>query len=521
MQSHIVACAREFSAHRLLVVCLAGVFCFSLVSSLAGLTGTTTIDSIGRVSYPGDIIATVDFEQAIAVNNLSLGVNIGDDFDFSKWRNDVSLREKVVACNFRLVRLFIHEIQPCIQWNETRHSGEYSWGLFDRTIERVLEIGAEPLLVLASGNWETRYWLPHGMNGNYQNSKLPANESFGAFCADLTRHCNVEKNWQVRFWEIWNEPEFCTSNPNTGELIPDPSRISNFTKLFEYAAHTMHGVDSTVLCGHGFSAIKSFSDYFAANSEGLGFFSIHDYDTHATMYYRSDYYKTEGEIMADASVIGYQKPGVWRTYSPRELRAIWRQQKGQELPVLMTEANVNSASVNGTDARMQTVFGVAWYAEKVRSAILENITCSAYFTLASDHSPYWSSSELTRGFGFGMMNSTPPYSEWYPYFVNVLLGSQLSRGDKICNSATSDSTKLSSLAWITPTHNYLLLVGKTTSKITVTINISKPAIANGTPASILRIDHNTLGIVCSNCLCGNVLSLEVDGFAVVLVKIPR
>ena len=510
-----------FPAHRVLAVFLAVVFCSSLVSKVAGPTSTATIDTVGRVNYPADIVVTADFEQVIAVNNLSLGVNIGDDFDFSKWRNDVTLREKVVACSFRLVRLFIHEIQPCTQWNETLQSGEYSWELFDRTIERVLEMDAEPLLVLASGNLETRYWLPHGMNGNYQNSKFPSNESFGAFCADLTRHCNIEKNWHVRFWEIWNEPEFCTSDPDTGELSPDLGRISNFTKLFEYAAHAMHNVDSTVLCGHGFSAIKSFFDYFVANSEGLGFFSIHDYDTHATMYYRSDYYKTEAEIMADASVIGYQKPGVWRTYSPRELRTIWRQQKGQELPVLMTEANVNSASAGGTDPRMQTVFGVAWYAEKVRSAILENLACSAYFTLASDHSPYWSSSELTRGFGFGMMNSTPPYNEWYPYFANVLLGSQLSRGDNICDSTTSDSTKLSSLAWTTSTYNYLLLVGKTTSKIAVTINISNPEIANGALASVLGIDHNTLGVVCSSCLCGNVFSLEVDGFAIVLVKIPR
>jgi hypothetical protein len=494
------------------------VFSSSLISSPTGLPGTTTIDATGRVNYPTDILVTTNFTQIIAVNNLSLGVNIGDNFDFSRWRNDVTLREKVAACNFRLVRLFIHEIQPCIQWNETLHKGEYSWELFDRTIERVLEMGAEPLLVMASGNWETRYWLPREMNGNYQNSKLPSNESFGAFCSDLIRHCNIEKNWQIRFWEIWNEPEFCKSDPNTEELSPDLGRISNFAKLFDYAARAMHSVDSTVLCGHGFSAIKSFFDYFVASSEGLGFFSIHDYDTHATTCYRSDYYKTESEIMADASVIGYQKPGVWKTYSPWELRTIWRQQKGQELPVLITETNANSASANGTDPRMQTVFGAAWYAEKLRSAVLENVTYCAYFTLASDHSDFWNGTELTRGFGFGLMNSTPPYAEWFPYFTNLLLGSELRRNDVLCNSSTSDFSALSSLAWTTRTHHCILLIGKTACKASVTINFAQGSVSDQTSVQVLRINGNSCGIACQNCFSASPLLIEIDGFSIVMVK---
>lgn len=508
------------SASRLLTVFMVVAFCLSIASSPGGLVGITNIETLGLIGYPASVYVTVDFNQIIAVNNLSLGVNIGDNFDFAKLRNDITLQGKVGACQFRLIRLFMHEIQPCTQWNESLHEGTYSWALFDRTIERVFELEAEPLLVLASGNLETKYWLPRGMNGNYLNSKFPSNESFGAFCAAVVKHCNVERNWRIRFWEVWNEPEFLMSNATTNELCSDPGRISNFTRLFNFAARSMHEVDPTVLCGHGFSAIKAFFDHFVDSSDELGFFSIHDYDAHATMFYRSSYYKTESEIMADASVIGYQKPGVWRTCSPQELRALWRTQKGCELPVLITEANVNSAGTNGTDPRMQTVFGAAWYAEKLRAAVLENVAYSAYFTLASDHSAFWNSTELTGGFGFGLLNSTPPYVEWFPYFANLLLGSHLSRNDEICDSVTSDFSAVSSLAWTTQTHHCILLVGKTADKASVSVNVTKGSTSAQTEWQVLRIDGNYCGIVSQNYSWTNPLSVEIDGFSVVLISTP-
>jgi hypothetical protein len=475
---------------------------------------------MGKVSYPTMISVAADFSNTIAINKLSLGVNMGHDFDFAKWRNDISLRNKVVACNFGLIRIFVHEVQPCFRWDEEQASGEYSWDLFDRTIERVLEIGAEPLLAVASGNWETRYWLPSGMKGNSQGSKFPSNESFGTFCANLVRHCNVDKNWGIKYWEVWNEPTFSYYNETTGISYVDSGRIANFTRLFNKVAQSMHGIDPNVLCGHGFSAIQSFFDYFLANSDGLGFLSIHDYDTHATKYYRPDFYKEENEIMVDASSIGYLKPGIWETYTPRELRQKWSERRGQQLPVLITEANVNSVYVNGTDPRMQTIFAAAWYAEKLRSAMLEGITYSAYFVLASDHSPYWNTTEPTRGYGFGMINSTYPYEEWYPYYTSFLLGPQVHKGDEISSSSSHNLTAISTLAWKTGTHYNLLLIGKTTSRVTAEIAVQGTQCTSETSVSILRIDGNYEGVQSATCKFNETIHVQMDGYSIILLQIP-
>lgn len=505
---------------RLLTLSLAIILVASILTSTPA-DPTFKIISTGNIAdHDAEVSVTIDFNQILALNNLSLGVNIGHDFDFAKWRNDPTLRAKVAACNFHLIRLFVHEIQPCTQWNETTHKGEYSWELFDRTIERVLEMGAEPLLVVATGNYDTKYWVPSGMIGDYDGSRFPSNESCASFCAELVKHCNIDKKWGIKYWEIWNEPNFYDTNETTDQSYVDYGLIANFTKTFNNAAQSMHDIDPTILCGHGFSAIKSFFDYFMNNTEQLGFFSIHDYDAHATKCYRQEYYKDEDAIMADAPLIGYQKPGLWKTYTPIELQQKWNERHLKELPVLITETNVNSALTNGTDPRIQTIFGATWYAEKIRSAILSNITYCAYFMLASDNSDHWNTTEPTHGAGFGMMNSTSPYEEWYPYFTNYLLGNELSQGYRIYNSSTSDFNKVTQLAWTTKTHYNILLIGKTTANILTHIEIENPTLSNQTTASIFKIDGNYKGIQSTYLSLANNFPVSLNGYSVVLIKIP-
>ena len=513
------ACNQNRPLRYFLVFLLATTLSTAVFLRSTSSSSIVFIDSYGQINYLPSVYVTADFASPLSVNNLSLGVNVGNDFDFSKWRNDPAFYQKASACNFRLIRLFLHEIQPCTFWNENQHIGQYSWDLFDRTIERVLEVGAEPLLVIASGNSETKYWLPTGMEGNNQGSRFPSNASFGAFCADIVSHCNIVKNWNIRFWEIWNEPTFYDSNDATGIVNIDLDRIGNFTKTFNNAAQLMISVDPSVLCGHGFSGIQTFFDYFAVNSKGLGFFSIHDYDASATRYCRPESYKEENEVMADASAIGYQKPGIWKTYTPEELRQKWYDKRGQQLPVLITETCMNSAYINGTDPRIQTVFGAAWYAEKLRSASLAGILFSSYFVLASDDSLFSKTTGTTGGYGFGMINSTSPYNPWFPYYTNLLLGQHLQKGDTIVSSSTSNFTIASTLAWIDGNHHYnVLIVGKTANSALVSVNVRNSSVTNGTQFLMQRIDKDHI-YEQSNCSFASQISIPLNGYSVILLEI--
>jgi len=486
----------------------------SIVSMSSTSQFSSVISSTGLIKYLPQVDVSVDFGRAMSVNNLSLAVHLGGEFDFAKWRNDANLRQKVAASNFGLIRISIPEIQPCDYWNETTHTGKYDWTKFDITIEQVLSIGSKPLLVIGMGNDETGYRLPKGMIGNYKGTGFPSNKSFGVYVADLVRHTNVDKKWNIRYWEVWNEVHFYTSS---GVNL---QRIANFTKTFSNAARYMHNVDPSVLLGHGYSAIIPFFDYFLDNAQGFGFASYHDYDGYSTLYFRPKYYKSESEIINKASVIGCKDPGIWKTYSPTEMRQKWFERRGTQIPILITETNMNAAAINGTDPRMQTVFGAVWYAEKLRAAILEGVLYSAYFVLASDHSPYWNTTELTKGYGFGMINSTSPYTEWYPYWTNYLIGNHLIAGDRIYPSSTSNFTCVSVLAWVNGNHYEVLLIGKTKSKALLNISIQISEITNGTETLIYKIDENQDGIQFTRNTYVNPLSIILDGYSVVLVTIP-
>jgi hypothetical protein len=392
--------------------------------------------------------------------------------------------------------------------------GNYNWTRFDLIIESVLKTGAVPLLVVGSE------FLPKGMNGDYEGSGYPSNESFGQYCASLVRHCNIEKKWDVKYWEIWNEPLFYKENQASSRTWVSLDLIADFTRTFNNAEETMRKIDPTVLCGHGNSAIEAFFDYFLGNAPNLGFFSYHDYDCGATEYYLPQYYRDEEQIMADASIVGCQEPCIWKTYSPSELVQKWYKKYGQYLPVLCTEVNMNAACENGTDPRTQTVFGASWYAEKLKALVLSNVKYSAYFVLSSDDPIYSDKNVPTGGIGFGMIDSTSPYTEFYPYWTNYLLGTRFRVGDKICCSSTTNSSVISTLAWIADSSYNFLLIGKTKNKILVDVHMKNLDAPMGATSLICTLDRNKNGIEAVNKEYSDPLTLVLDGYSLTLVIIP-
>ena len=101
--------------------------------------------------------------------------------------------------------------------------------------------------------------------------------------------------------------------------------------------------------------------------------------------------------------------------------------------------------------------GAVWLSLMLRTAILEGLDYSLYYCVASSAS--WErANKPSGGVGFGMIN-LDNNSPWYPYYVNSLIGPNLSVGDEILESTCSTSN-LRCLAWTNQGSLKVLLISR-------------------------------------------------------------
>ena len=429
------------------------------ISPILGLQDFQSISSYGIVSYLNGskirVSVNVDFSKVILTNNLSLGTQI-DRLRYFPY--NPTLKANAEAIGFGLVRTFIGGwggFNVCTYWDEDNKIGIYDWTELDRWIEAILEIQAEPFLCIGRKDG-----LPEGMKTEGEEGFPLHYEDFAQYCADIVYHTNIERKYEVRYWEIWNEP-----------MWYDATSLFRFTDLFNVTQAKMHQVDPSILCGNDNSNFKPWFDYFLEHAQGMGFLSFHKYDTGSTKYENLPP-EEEPVILARASDLTMKYDHITvgiPTYTPSEMRSIWLATHGRVLPIICSETNMNYAWRNGTDPRMQTIFGAVWYAEVLRRFILDGVAFSVYFTFCSADREYVDT--LTSGRGFGMMLQIEPYELWHPYFVNYLFTNNLNVGDIICESSSSNFTKISTLSWKHEGSHKLLLIGKTPDQVTAVIRL--------------------------------------------------
>jgi len=424
------------------------------------------VTSSGSIVYPIVVNVWVDFSRVIAMNNLSLGVQIAHEW--SSFVRYPELQRKFVACNFSIVRFFVYHVQPCIFWNETTKSGIYDWTNFDKLMQTLQFLGVKDVLICVGHNAEKG--LPPGMDRNYNNTGFPNPDSFAAYCRDIASHIK-SRGWAVKYWEPYNEPNQIFTDWTRSRMYEE--KYEAFVKLFNSAAEAILEFFPDALFGVDISNVKAFLDRFVYDAHHVGFLSFHKYDAYGTWLYAPDGYYSDAKVLEKASILGDSY-----LYTPREMREKWFSITGHDLPVLCTETNLNSAWRNGTDPRIQQVVGAVWYAEVLRAFILNDVRYSVYFHFASDDSPRWEIDKQTRGYGFGMINSTPPHTEWCPYLLNKLVGNNLHVGDKICWASSSNSTVLSVFTWFSQETGNVLLIGKVRERIKVRINCEGISISN-------------------------------------------
>ena len=435
----------------------------------------------------------VDYNNFQGISNLSYGVHDNDAHNFYLGNPDVL--EKIKLFNFSFIRLQYKYYESCKYWNETTHScNEYDWTKINKLIEAIKSAGAEPIICLGGGDIGSStpsYWLPQGMTGNYSATGYPSDTEFGNYVNDIIKHMNKEKGYNVKYWEIWNEPTPCT-------------KTDEFVHLFNNAQQRMHEADSAIKISNDRININPLADKMLSSAQGVGFLSFHHYAIGGTCMYPYNLTNTNNifyppndkngwnkdeTIMQKVNNLGNNCPSCWCSYSPKKLVELWKQKIGKEFEIIATEINLNSAWKNGTDSRQQDIFGATWLASKVKAYILDGSeTNLVYFNLMSSDSGSSKPMSKYGGFGFGMMNISYPFTNFAPAWSMYLLTNYIPKGSLIYNSSSSNSSALDLLTVKNKDSFNILLINKVNESLSFSISISG---VNPESATLYLLDNTT------------------------------
>ena len=378
---------------------------------------------------------TVDLSRTIAINDYSVGFCLDHvmNYDERDFLYNSPTRQLARDADFKMVRVvdYRSNFQVCTRWYESSRTGSFDWTDMDDLVEKIFEVGAEPLIVLGSvGGYNQNPNVPRGMSIN-PSTGLPYPESFAAYCAEWVRHFK-SKGMPVRFYEIINEAwyYFWDSWGRT-----NTAKRANLVTLLNTVYDRMRAVDSKVLIGTDSSMFRSFLDYFVNYGRGLGFLSFHKYDSGSLR-------DSDSSILNSARRIGFETGST--RYSPDDAREVWYNSRGVNLPVICSEANLSWLWDGGTDPRIQKMIGAVWTALTIRAGITKGVQYSLYYKFLSSRNA--GQRTRTGGYGFGLVNSDND-QPWYPYYVHKMIGNNLKIGDLIVSSSSSRS-EISSLAWI-------------------------------------------------------------------------
>jgi len=433
-----------------------------------GLQSSKAISSTGCIGW----LVSLNSTNVVGFNALSLGFQC----PYGALGHS-ELRQLAKDAKFKIVRFFdssnspsISSVMPCIYFNETTRTGTYNWTTVDDVVEKILIIGAEPLVCLGvfpTGGGPPK--VPLGMTIN-STTNLPNPESYATYAAEWVKHFKA-KGWNVRFYEILNEPAVYF-----GSLPVDYTKLQYYALLFDACRNAMKKENSSIIvsfdCIHKKNILDPWLTYGGPDVDSLNF---HKYDD-----WKLPPQYTDEEMFAAA-----ERLQAW--YSIVEAEQVWYRNRGEHLPMICSESNFNGASPNGTtDLRIQQMVGAVWLALLLRTEILFGVSYHVYFEL---NSGYYADS-----YGFGMINND--FKPWYPYFVQKWLGNNLAVGDSIINSSSS-SVDVRPLAWIHQGTLNVLLINKVNQTravylrgITVQMNLSK--IDNTIPWTVASVQTDVV-----------------------------
>lgn len=463
----------------------------------------TSIKSYGTINRSLTTKIGIFPNSITASNNLSLGFQIS--YGSADFISDPVMQQLASEGNFKLVRFFdtlksqcIPSMNPCSNvFNETSKFVTYNWTNIDNVIKKIFDIGAEPIVCLGTFSANALI-VPEGMIIN-STTGLPNATSYAAYASEWVNHF-ASKQWPVRFYEIGNEPWECFGWDPINYI-----KLSQYKEFFNVVATEMRLQNPGILISFDFIARQPVLDYWLSNNgANVDFIDFHDYGAVAT-----------GKCTDDAMFLNAEQQYFekWPLgYNVTAARNIWFSSRGKYLPIIMSESNFNSGCEGGTEPRNQQMAGAVWDALVLRRAIIEDISYSVFFELASSAS--YGKTTVTGGYGFGMINADNN-NPWYPYYAITLISKNLQVGDFIRESNSSEN--IESLVWSHDGTLNILIISKSDNQQIICLSgIS----GNGI---ITKID-NTIAWQTPNIQTGEVdftKPLLLEGYTVALLQQPN
>ena len=472
------------------MILLAALLFFSLGPNILAATSSSLRIPAGGTIDPFGVYVTINRNQIVGRNNLSLGFMLDQEWRY--WINSPTQQELAQNSSFKLVRVFDWKAsspRPCVWWYDGNRSGIFNWTSIDLLVSRIFEIGAEPMFCLG-GFSNSVFSAPQGMNIDLITG-LPNPASWAAYCKEWVQHFS-EKGLPVRFYEIVNEPYFYFGWVNY-------TRLQNYVDLWNNASRQMRQINPNVMISHDSIMFTQVLDYWLIHGDDVDFLDFHKYDC----------YTTSGQSYYDDQTM-FSRAETRFFDSIEQAQTKWIQSRGKALPVIDSESGFNSAWENGTDPRIQSMSGAIWTALMLRTSVLKGLSYSVYYSFQS--SATFGKNTLTGGAGFGMVNGDND-KPWYPYFVNWMLGSNLSPGDPIIYTNVSGS-QITSLGWIHNNATTMLLISRTNQ----TSNIYLAQLSNSVHYSRIDQEIPWQNATVQTGILETRYPLAVSGYSVILVS---
>jgi lambda repressor-like predicted transcriptional regulator len=244
---------------------------------ISGAKTTVVLDDLGFYRNTGELARAVVVREPLQLTfDASAGLPPipamlkGVDFALVNWgakkehhNFGPETQRQFRRSNAKLVRFWTY----CPPLEVSPGPGEYNWERFDTQMKRIQDAGAEVIMTCCF----TPAWL--SVDGTKEG--LPSDwEAYERLIADTVRHCK-EKDWPVRYWEAWNEPDLSDSFLKGG--------IEDFNRLYGHFTRAVRSADRNARVGGGaFSKpdtewIGGFLDHVRDGKLPLDFVSWHGY----------------------------------------------------------------------------------------------------------------------------------------------------------------------------------------------------------------------------------------------------
>jgi len=170
--------------------------------------------------------------------------------------------------NLKIIRLFLQEY-----FHPYPKHGVYNWKAMDKCVEAILDVGAKPLMCIC---FKPKVLFP---KINHDIVHPNSYNEWERLIYEMVRHYNVEKKYNIEYWEVANEPDLGEGGGCPYHFTPE-----NYPIYYEHTVRAIKKADRTAkvggpaLANYKSPILPAFLKYCSKNKVPLDFVSWHMYN---------------------------------------------------------------------------------------------------------------------------------------------------------------------------------------------------------------------------------------------------